>query len=625
MINKRLGELIQKENPPFIRAETTFDELFGPMNIYHSVAICETGKVEQGLRTVLEENERIKKHGFTESELDRQKTALLKKIEKFHNEQDKLESSYFANEYKRNFLITEECIPGSENEYNYYRIFLPEIKLAEVNALAKKWITDQNRVVIILAPEKDKETIPGENEILKLIDEVKNTKLTPYSDHIEQKPLIGKQPSSGKVISKKVLSEVDAEEWKLGNGATVVVKNTNYKNDEILFSAYSPGGNSLYGQEDDISADIAAEVLSLSGIAKFDQLTLDKMLSDKVFQLTPYISDIKEGFSGKSSVADLETLLQMLYLYFTDQRIDSTAFKSHINRTKATIESREASPKQALNDTFLVTSVNYHSRKRPLSATILEEAKLKRIETIANERFSNANDFTFFFVGNINNEKLQPLVEKYIASLPSTDKKEKWENLHINSPEGIVEKQVFKGTENKSVHYTVFHGHFNYSHENVIHLKAIGKILTARLMKVIREEKSSVYYVNAKPSVEKNPEEKYSVAIYFGSEPAKVKELQNAIFNEIKQIKKDGPSEEEIKTAQEKLLRERENHLQQNNYWRGMLSTYYRLYQGDFSGFNEYDKMVHKMDKISIKKAMKDLFNFKQYYSITLLPEQKNN
>lgn len=622
MINKRLGELIQKENPPFIRAETTFDELFGPMSIYHSFAICETGKVKLGLQTILEENERVKKHGFTQSELDRQKAALLKLIERFHNEQDKFESSYFANEYKRNFLITEECIPGSENEYNYYQTFLPDIKLAEVNALTKKWITEENRVVIILAPKKDKETIPEENEIMKLLDEVKNTELTPYSDNIEQKPLIEKQPSSGKIISKKVITEVDAEEWKLDNGATVVIKNTNYKNDQILFSAYSPGGSSLYGQDDDISADIAAEVLSISGIAEFDQLTLDKMLSDKVFQLSPYISDIKEGFSGKSSVTDLEPMLQMLYLYFTDQRIDSTAFKSYINRIKATIESKEASPKQALSDTFLVASVNYHPRKRPLTTTVLDEANLERIKTITKERFSNANDFTFFFVGNICNEKLQPLVEKYIASLPSSDKKEKWENLHINSPEGVVEKQVLKGEENKSVHYTVFHGDFDYSHKNVIQLKAVGKILTARLLKVIREEKSDVYYINAKPSVNKHPDEKYSVFIYFGSEPVKVKEIQKAIFSEIKQIIKNGPSEEEIKTAKEKLLRERESYLQQNKYWLGMLSTYYRLYQGDFSGFDEYEKLVHKIDKNSIKKTMKDLFNFDQYFSVTLLPEQ---
>ena len=621
MINNRLGELTQTENPPFIYGGSSFSELVGPKSAYGSVAVCQNGKIEEGIKAVLTENERVKQFGFTASELERQKATMLKSIEQAYNERDKQESIGYAEEYKRNFLLTQEPIPGIENEYTYYNTFLPGITIEEVNTLAKKWITDENRVVIITAPELADVKMPNEKDILTLLDEVEKQEIEAYKDEVGDQPLIAEEPVAGKVISEKTIDEVDASEWKLSNGATVILKTTDFKDDEILFTAYSLGGNSLYGQGDDISADIATTVLSMSGIADFDNITLDKMLSDKAFNLSPYISDLTEGFSGSASVDDVETLFQMLYLYFTRQRIDPTSFASYISRMKGVLENKKASPEAAFQDTFLVTSVNYHPRKRPMSAEMLDEAKLDRIAQINKERFADASDFKFFFVGNIDQEKIKPFVEKYIGSLPSLHSNEHWNDLHIESPSGVIEKTVYKGQEDKSVFYMDFHGDFEYTKENVIAFTALGKILSTRLLEVIREDKSSVYYIDASPSINKYPKPEYGMTIYFGTAPAKVQELKEAVFAEIKDIAKNGPSEEELNKAKEKLLREREVNLRENKFWLGVLSSYYRNYDGNFEDFGSYNDLVNNISTESIRKTTSDYLNFNNYFSVTLKPE----
>jgi len=625
MINDRLGELTQTPNPPFIYGGSSFSELVGPKSAYASVAVCQPGKIEEGIKAVLTENERVKKFGFTQTELDRQKTSMLKSMEKAYNERDKQESIDYAKEYKRNFLITKEPIPGIENEFGYYKTFMPGITLDEVNVLAKKWITDQNRVVIITAPEVEGMKMPTEQDILTLLKDVENQDIEPYKDNVGDQPLIANEPVAGKITSEKKIEEVGATEWKLSNGATVVVKSTDFKDDEILFTAYSLGGNSLYGQDDDISADLATTILSMSGIADFDNITLDKMLSDKVFSISPYISDLTEGFSGSSSVNDVETLFQMLYLYFTNQRIDPTSFASYIARMKGVLENKAASPEAAFQDTFLVTSVNYHPRKRPMTAKILDEAKLDRIAKIDKERFSDASDFKFFFVGNIDQEKFKPLVEKYIGSIPSSYSHEMWKNLHIESPSGVIEKTVYKGQEDKSIFDLEFHGKFEYNKENIIAFTALGKILSTRLLEKIREDKSSVYYIDASPSVDKYPEPEYEMTIYFGSAPDKVQELEKAVFDEIKDIAKNGPSEEELNKAKEKLLREREVNLRENKFWLGALSSYYRNYDGNFKDFGAFSDVVNSMTIDTIKKITSKYIDFNNYFSVTLKPESAKN
>jgi zinc protease len=620
MINNRLTEKTQQADPPFIIGQSSYSELFGPKSAYVSVAVAHNGKIEQGLEAVLLENERVKRDGFTATELERQKTALLNSIEKSFNERANQKSISYAEEYKRNFLLTEEPFPGIENEFEYFKTFLPEISLEEVNALAKQWVTDENRVVIVTAPELEGAKVPTQEEVLALLDKVKNTDIEVYNDAVANVPLVSEEPAGSPVVAEKKLENVDAVEWTLENGAKVIVKTTDFKDDEILFNAWSPGGTSLYGKEDDISADFASDILSMSGIADFDNITLDKMLSDKVFSVSPFVNDLREGFSGNSSVKDVEAMLQMVYLYFTQPRFDENSFQSYITRMSGILENKSASPEAAFQDTLKVVMANYNERARPMTKELLQEANLKRIRAIGKERFRNASDFYFFFVGNINPEEFKPLVEKYIGGILSTSQKENWKDLNIDAPDGVVEKTVKKGQEEKSIQYIVFHGDFDYTPENQVELDAVGRILSTRLLEVIREDKSSVYSIGANPSSSKFPEEEYTVSIYYGTAPEKLDELKEAVFAEIKKFAQNGPSEDELKKAQEKMLREREIALRENGFWLNMLSSTYFIKDGDFSGFGKYNNTVQGLTTESVKKAFQKYFNFENYISVALKP-----
>lgn len=622
MINNRLTEKTQLAEPPFIAGQSTFGEMFGPISVYQSVAVCHNGKIEEGLKAVLLENERVKKFGFTETELERQKKALLNRIEQFYNERKQQKSVSFAQEYMRNFLMTEEPVPGIEKEYEYYQTFVPQIALEEVNNLAEKWITEENRVVVITAPEIEGMKVPDKNAIFELLKEVEKTELEPYDDAVSEVPLIAEEPWPGKVLNETQLEKVDAVEWILENGATVVIKPTDFKDDEILFSAWSPGGTSLYEVEDAVSADFAATIMTMSGIAGFDKITLDKMLSDKVFSLSPYVSQIREGFSGNAAVKDIESLLQMVYLYFTRPRFDETSFQAYMSRMHGVLQNRSASPEAVFQDSLSVILANYHERAKPMSAELLAEADFRRIRQIAEERFRNAADFKFFFAGKIDTAALKPLIEKYIGGIPYLDETETWRNLEIDPPPGVVEKIVKRGREDKSIQYIVFHGDFNYSSQKAIELDALSRILDTRLLEEIREERSSVYSIRVRSSSSKYPEEEYTISISYGTDPEKLDELKQAVFDEINNFVQNGPGEEELAKAKEKMLREREIALRENNFWLNILSNTYYLKDGDFSEFGTYEDIVKNLTVDSVRHAFKKYFNFENYVSVALEPAE---
>lgn len=622
MINNRLSELTQQADPPFIFGQSSFSELFGPTSVYNSVAVTQNGEIEKGLKAVLLENQRVKEYGFTQSELDRQKTALLNSMEKSYNERENRKSISYANEYKRNFLLTEEPIPGIENEYNYFKTFMPGITLEEVNSLANKWIRDENKVVVITAPEIEGVEVPKKDEIFDLLDEVENTAVEPYEDAVSDVPLISEEPVGSPVVETKQLDKVDATEWTLQNGAKVVFKSTDFKDDEVLFAAWSPGGNSLYPLKDDVSASLTSTIMNMSGIADFDNITLDKMLSDKVFSLSPYINELREGFSGSSSVKDMETMLQMVYLYFTEPRFDKVSFQSYMTRMSAMLENKSASPEAAFRDTLNYVLAGYNDRARPMTQELLKEADFDRIREIGKERFKDASDFIFFFVGNIDQEKLKPLVEEYIGSIPSVPEAEKWKDLNIETPDGVIEKTVRKGQEEKSLQYIVFHGDFNYNTKNRLLLDAVGRILTTRLLEVIREDKSSVYSIGARPSTSKYPDEEYTVSIYYGTDPQKVEELQEAVFEVIENFIENGPTQEELDKAKEKMLREREVAQRENGFWLSILSNTYYLKDGDFSEFGTFDEEVNSITQKEVQQAFDKYFNFDNYVSVALKPAE---
>jgi len=621
MINNRLNELRQKENPPFTYGYSAYSNFIGPKNAYMSIAIAANDKILIALQTLLEENERIKRFGFTQTELDRTKKALFKEIENTYNERNKIESENFVAEYVRNFGIYKEPIPGIEFEYEMYKKFLPEITLEEVNKLSTEWITEDNQVIIITGPDKENIILPTEKEIRDIVKKVNDSEISPYVDKISNLPLISKLPPAGKIQKSKKNKTLDYIEWTLSNGTKVILKPTNFKDNEILLTAFSNGGYSLYTQKDDISSAIAASVFKESGLGPFDKIELDKKLSDKTITIEPYINELEEGFEASCASSDIETLLQIIHLYFIQPRLSKEAFNSFINKKKAEYENLSASPEATWRDTIKCVKSQYHPRRRPWNSNIFDEADYKRIDKIFRERFADPNNFTFIIVGNFAPNNIKPLIEKYIGSLQPLNRNETWKDLEIRPPTKNIDKTVFKGHENKSYVYISFFGSFDYTDENIVELEILTSILDTKLLETIREDKSETYSITAYPNVKRYPVPLYDIAIMFGCAPENVENITETIMQEIEILKTKGPSQNDLNKAKEKKLREHEIKIKENKFWIEELKNIYQNITNE-NNYTNFEKYVKNISAEQIKQAAVKYFNTN--IRVVLKPEAKN-
>ncbi len=608
MINKRLDELRQQENPPFIFGYSAYSSFLGPKDMYMSVAMTANNNTIAGLQTLMEENERVKRYGFTETEFEREKKSLLKEIENSYNERNKVESEKYVSEYVRNFGMNQEPIPGIELEYELYKKFIPEITLQEVNKLANEWITDKNRVIIVTGPDKEDVKLPEVKDIYDLVEQFKNVEITAYVDKVSDLPLIDKLPAKGKVKKVNKNKKLGYEEWNLGNGAKVILKQTDFKDNEVLFYAFSEGGNSLYSQKDDVSAEVAASVFAASGISTFDKIELDKKLSDKVVYINPFIDELYEGFEGQCAPQDIESMLQLVYLYFSQPRLSKEAFSSFVTKKKAEYENSSTSPETVWIDTIKSVKTQYHPRRRPWTTKTIDEADYKRIDKIFKERFADPNNFTFIFVGNFNSKTLKPLIEQYIGSFQVLNRNETWKDLGIRPPTNNIDKTVYKGQEDKSYVYISYAGNFDYSLEKNIEIKILNSILSTRLLEVVREDKSGTYSIGAYSSTKRIPTPLYDIVINFGCAPNKVEELTKLVNEEINKLKTEGPTEIDLAKAKEKEMRERETDIKKNNFWINEIEDIYKGNALD-TDINDFEKIVQNIKQEDIKLAAQKYFN----------------
>ncbi|MCX6258185.1 MAG: insulinase family protein [Bacteroidia bacterium] len=620
ILNNRLNELTMKENPPFIMGISTNTSFIGPKDVYINIAVARNNDFETALKTIMVENERVKRYGFTATEVERMKTAMLRTMETMYNDRKKQQSSQLLQELVRNFTISHEPAPGIEVENEYYKKFIPEITTEEVSKLAKEWITDKNRVFVIQAPEKPDVKIPTEADINRIIDQVSKEKIDPYIDKVVTKSLIDKEPIAGKVDKKTKNKKLDFEEWTLKNGIKVVLKQTDFKNDEILMSAYSFGGTSQYSLKDYISARVTSDVITESGVGPFEKVDLEKYLSDKIVHVDPYISETSEGFDGSSSPRDFETMLQLIYEYFTQPRQDTAAFNSYITKEKSSLQNRNTSPEAAFRDSITAITSQHSPYRKPMTEKLLDEAKLKRVMYIYRDRFGDPSNFTFFFVGNVDKKTAKPLIEKYLGGLPTVNRTETFKDLNIRKPGGIVKQTLYKGSEPKSMVYLNFHGSFNNTMEERTDLKMICEILSTKLLESIREDKSGVYTIGAYPDFAKYPVPTYDVHIVFPCAPENVDKLVAGVMDEVNKLRSKGPSAVDLNKGIEKLQREHETNIRENNFWLSSLKNYY-FNNEDLGNILKYDKYVSSASSDRMKAAAGKFFDINNYILVTLKPE----
>ena len=500
--------------------------------------------------------------------------------------------------------------------------FLPEITLAELNALAKEWAPDRNRVVTVSAPEKDRAALPDAAKMTAAIAAAVGKPLTAYVDTVSTEPLLEPLPAPGRVATASTNDKLGVTEWRLSNGVRVVLKPTTFKEDEILFRAVSPGGTSLASDRDFIPAETADEVISQGGLGKLRSLDLGRVLAGRSVSVRADIGDTEEGLAGGSSRKDLETMFQLIYLTFTAPRPDPVAFGVFKEQLRVALANQDALPDTAFEDALNSALTQNHPRALGLKAANVDEMNLDRSLAFYKERFADASDFTFVFVGSFDLATMRPLVERYLASLPSLQRKESARDLGIQPPAGVVEKQVRKGIEPKSQVSIVFTGSFVNDEIHRLTLRAMGEMLSGNLHRTLREDLGGTYGVSVEPRFTKRPKEEYRIAISFACDPARVESLIKSTFDVIAEFKDSGPSDGQVADTRQALMRDFETNSQRNGYLLGRLVSKYD-YGENVEEVFDIRASVDRLTADLIRDAARTYLDTRRYVEVMLLPEAR--
>lgn len=618
MLNSRLSELAQKPNPPFAFAGGSRGYFIRSADSYTLFGGVKEGGILPGFEALLTETERASRFGFTASELERAKASLMRSQQMFYSQRDQQSSATRAAELLRNFL-QEEDVLGTAGEYALYQRLVPTVTLDEVNHVTRDLLAGKNRVIAVNAPEKAGVAVPTEAQMLAVYQTVKAKTLEPYRDVVVSGPLVAKLPAAAAIVSSRTIPELGITEWKLANGVRVVLKPTDFMADEIILTGNSPGGTSLVPDSNYVSAVFAATATSVGGIGAYSASDLRRLLSGKTASASLSIGSRTENAFGMASQKDVETMLQLLYLRFTAPRKDSSAFVAFRQSNQAAMANAAANPQKAFFDTVSVTMSQHHFRARPTSPATLDEISLDRALAIYRDRFADASDFTFVIVGSFNIDSIKPMVQQYLGSLPSLNRKEAGKDVGIRPPTGIVEKTVRRGVEPQSQTFMAFTGPYQYSSTNEYLLSSLSEILTNRLTDKLREKLGGTYGVGARVSGSRDEPHLFTATVSFGSAPERAGELTRAVFAEIQSLSDSGPSAAELVKVKEAQLRARETALKTNFFWTSQLGSAYQ-YGDDPRDVLKYQKLVEGLTAAAIRDAARRYLKGNSYVHVTLLP-----
>jgi zinc protease len=621
MLGQRLQEIARQPSPPFIYAGASYGGFIGKKDAFTAMANVKEGEFLKGLESLLTEIGRVKRYGFTAPELERFKKDFLSYYERAYNERDKSQSRNYADEYIRNFL-DDEPIPGIEFEYAFAKKYLNQISLEEINALSQKYFRPDNRVVVVNGPKNESSTLPSEVEILKVLEETTDRHVSAYIDSMAGAKLLQEVPAAGTISSEKLIPEVEVTELELSNGAKVILKPTDFKNDEISMTAWSQGGSSLYPDEDYQSAANADAIVNECGVGSYSPTDLQKILAGKTANVRPFIATLSEGVNGNCAPKDMETMFQLLYLHFTAPNKSPGLFQSYIDKNKSLYKNLLANPTYYFyNERAKLMSQNHPRGGQFPTDQDWDKIDFDRSFEIYAERFGNAGDFTFAFVGNFKIDSIKPLIRQYIAGLPTKDAEENWKDLGIRPPSGVVKKDILKGHDPKSNVFIRFHGKYSYDRMENHLIRSLSDALNILLIEQIREEAGGVYGISASASTVKRPYENYALSINFPCSPENSDTLSSAVFEVLKEIKHDGVDESVTQKVIEAQKREMEVKIKQNGYWMRALKYSYE-YGYDPTDIINYNDRIDAITQQKLQRAAKEYINFDNYVYLRLLPEK---
>ncbi len=623
MLNFRLDDLTREADSPFLGAFVSEGQLIRGNN-YQVVGVqVRQGEALSSLDAALTEVERVRRYGFTAAEVERAKSEILNIYERLYNDRENQRNHSLASEYSRNYL-ENEAVPGIEVEFKLVDRLLQGISRDDVNQRAELYVGGSNRSVFVVGPERDADSLPNEDELAAVISDLPTKQVDPYQDIEAVTALLTEIPEPAEILSRQTDETFNITDLTLANGARVVLKPTTFKEEEILFSATSPGGSSLVSDEDYPEADFIDSIVSQSAVGDVSYAALQRLLADKSVSVSPFIGELEEGFHGQSGQEYIETLFQLVYLYGTQPKADDDAFATLKDQYTESLRNRELDPRSAWTDAYIEARYGDSIRRKIPSLEIIDSLDLERAFAIYQERFADFSDFTFIFVGNFDLEQMVDWSQRYLGNLPSLDRAETWLDVAPDPPTGVVEVPVYRGQDEQSLTTILFTGPSEDSLDRRLHLRMLEMILDILMREELREELGGVYAFSASASMEPDPDSLYRVSLTFGSDPARVEELVDALFGLIADVQADGPREDLMEKARAQIVRQREEQLEQNSYWLRVLEYWATEDDVDLSSFVDLEVVESRTDAVTaaeVQASAVDYLPLDRYILVSLYPE----
>ena len=622
LLNNRLNELTNSPKPPFTFGFTYYGSTYARnKKAYQSFAMMAENQQLSALKVLVTENERAKKYGFTSGELDRAKASFLAQIEKSYNDRAKTNSDRFVGEMQSHFL-EQEPVPGIEWTFETMKKLMPSIILKDVNDLIKDYIKEDNRVVVFTGPEKDNLKKVTEQEVLEAL-KVNEADLKPYEDKAIATSLLRKELKVGTVVNREANATLGTKTLVLSNGVKVVYKTTDFKNDEVIFEAVSLGGSNLYSNEVMKKVQFANGALAEAGFSGLKLNDINKFMTGKIARVNPYISNTTEGLRGNTTPKDLEYLFQMVHAYFTDLNFDPEAFEGFKQKQASFFKNMASEPQYYFQQEFYTFLNKENPRFNGIMPTDKSwaETDYKLAYDKYKERFANAADFEFFFVGNVDDKTIEAFASKYLASLPTTATKEKTVDLGYRMLKGDLKKVVNKGTDPKSNVTIMFYGEAKYSPKEALAMEALGEVLTIKLVEQLRESESGVYGVSARGTMNKVPYGLYNFNIGFPCGPENAEKLTASALNELQKIITNGPDEKDVAKYKEGELADYRKDSKENRFW---LANFTKSFLNSSNPENalKYEAEVNAITAKDIQEVAKKYLTKDKVIGM-LMPESK--
>ncbi len=622
MLGQHLQELTQQAMPPFVSGGGGVSKLVPGYRSFGSYAVLGRQGMDSAVSALVQEIERVRQFGFTPEDLERGKKPMLRNLEQAFAEREKTDSIRFVEEYTRNFL-DQESIPGIENELAYTRELLPTISVTDVNQFARSIIADKAaKLVTYTGSDKPDSATPTQAQLLSSVSQAEQRKVVAKDEKPIASKLLAHLPAAGRIVAQRHQASLDVTEWDLSNGIKVLFKPTDFKNDEILMGASRFGGQSLFGVEDKFNAGYASAVVGAMGVGDFAPVDLQKMLAGKVVRLNTGLGNYTDVVSGASSQADLETMLQLLTLKFGPVRRDAELYQSFVDRSQDAAKHAIAKPESVFFDAVTTTLFNGHPRvfltARPED---FDQIKLDRVSAIYQQRFASAKGLTFIFVGSVTPETLKPLVERYIASLPTPDLTLNFSDLGVRPVKGVVKKEVHSGSEPKSQVALSFAGTARYSDEEQLRVQALVDVVNIRMVDVLREKLTLIYGGGLRGGLLRTPYEHYQLGLNLPCAPENVDKVVSAALAEIQNIQEQGVDPADLAKFKLNWFNNHRKTLRENSYWLRLLDNAV-LYGTDPAKMLDYGKMVEAITPQDVQTAARRYLNRDNYVQVLLYPEK---